>query len=91
MKNNWYSALQIVCHCRQLFNDSPIIAASWGTLRHCEKSGQNPQGTAANPAPRFLPWDEEGARRGQAAACRAAQEGVLCFSEGITVLLLPVA
>lgn len=51
MKNNWYSALQIVCHCRQLFNNSPIIAASWGILRHCQKSGQNPQGTAAPPAP----------------------------------------
>lgn len=94
MKNNWYSALQIVCHCRQLFNNSPIIAASWGILRHCKKSGQNPQGMAANPAPRFLPWDEEGARWGQAEARWAAWEGVLCSSQGITVLpppLLPIA
>lgn len=90
MKNNWYGALQIVCHCRQLFNNSPIIAASWGILRHCEKSGQNPQGTAAHPAPRFLPWDEEGTL----GAGRAAREGALGFSQGITVLsppLLPLA
>lgn len=46
-KNNWYSALQIVCCCRQLFNNDPIIAASWGILRCFEKSGWSPQGRAA--------------------------------------------
>lgn len=69
MKNNWYSALQIVCHCRQLFNNSPIITASWGILRHCEKSGQNPPGTTADLVLCFLPPEgEEGAGWGQAVA-----------------------
>lgn len=91
MKNNWDSALQIVCHCRQLFNNSPIIAASWGTLRHCKKSGQNPQGTAAAPAPCFLPRDEEGARRGQAAARRAPGRDRSALPEGLPCLPHPPA
>lgn len=51
---------------RQLFNNPPIIAARWDVLKHCDKSGQNPQGTAATPAPSLLPWDKEGAHGGQA-------------------------
>lgn len=91
MKNNWYSALQIVCHCRQLFNNSPIIAASWGILRHCEKSGQNPPGTTADLALCFLPpWGWGGAGWGQAVA--SGQPRGMCSpsSQGITGLCPPL-
>lgn len=91
MKNNWYSALQIVCHCRQLFNNSPIIAASWGILRHCEKSGQNPPGTTADLALCFLPpWGWGGDRLGASCGLGAAQGDVLPSPQGITGLCSPL-